>query len=151
MRKELACAWGVLMLSLLAACGGTTVPTASTQLPIEILGEPGLVESATIAVSAQPSNAAYLWLKTHRLTWREDGEFATTSNPRNSVHPGSKGSVRLNGGPWVPLTNSTVTCEAHEAAFGEAFDFALEVSSPGIDQTGQSWLQVRRQHTGISL
>ena len=118
MCKKLACAWGVLLLGLLAACGGTNAPTTPTQLPIEILGEPGLVESATIAVSAQPSNAAYLWLKTHRLTWREDGEFATTSNPRNSVHPGSKGSVRLNGGPWVPLTNSTVTCEAHEAAFG---------------------------------
>ncbi|MBK8477846.1 MAG: hypothetical protein IPL39_16540 [Opitutaceae bacterium] len=88
------------------------------RLPIEILGEPGTTEPAAITVSGNPADASYLWLQTHRLSWREDGEFARLDNPRNTVRPGSKGSVRLNGGPWVGLTNQTVTSEQHEAEFG---------------------------------
>lgn len=85
-------------------------------LPIELLGEPGLTERVVIHAT-QPA-ASYLWLSTHRLAWREDGEHATTTAPRNAVRAGTKGSVRLNGGPWVGLSNATVTCEAHEAEFG---------------------------------
>jgi hypothetical protein len=59
-----------------------------------------------------------LWLRTHRLTWREDGEFAMKFN--GSVRPSSKGSVRLNGGPWVQLMNgnAAMSCEKHEAEYG---------------------------------
>jgi hypothetical protein len=86
-------------------------------LPIEILGEPGTIERVMLDV-ARPTDAAYLWLQTHRLTWREDGEHATLEAPRNAVRPGTKGSVRLNGGPWVGLSNETVSCESHEAEYG---------------------------------
>lgn len=87
-------------------------------VPIELLGEPGFFQSIRIDLSEAPSNDAYLSLTTHRLTWREDGQHATTTNPRNAVRPGTKGSVRVNDGSWIPLSNETVTCEAHEAEFG---------------------------------
>ena len=92
-------------------------PRPVVVLPIEILGEPGTIERVTLHASP-PTEGAYLWLRTHRLTWREDGAFATTTAPRDTVRPGTKGSVRLNGGPWVGLSNATVTCESHEAEFG---------------------------------
>jgi hypothetical protein len=83
-----------------------------------VIGAVGLVESAKLTVVGDPTAASYLWLKTHRLNWREDGEFATTDQPVNSVRSGSKGSVRLNGGAWVAMTNATVSCERHEAEMG---------------------------------
>lgn len=90
---------------------------SKVMLPIEIIGEPGLIESVDLPVTSS-ANATTIKLTTHRLEWREDGEFATTYGQPNAVRPGSKGSMRLNGGAWLPLTNATVTCEKHEAQFG---------------------------------
>lgn len=142
-----ACALGAaLLLALLSACGGgggggggtaspagggspTTTPTSpgapaptptvstSQALPLEVLGAPGTIVGAPFSLNT-PGAAHTLKLTTHRLAWREDGEFASITAAPNNVRPGSKGSVRLNGGPWLPLTNATVSCEAHEAEFG---------------------------------
>ncbi|MFO1389385.1 hypothetical protein [Cellvibrio sp.] len=89
---------------------------AKILMPIEVIGTPGTVKSADFVLTGDVGTATHLWLQTHRLTWREDGEFAMIFN--GSVRPGSKGSVRLNNGPWLGLSNATVTCEAHEAAYG---------------------------------
>jgi hypothetical protein len=133
---------------------------ATVRLPIEVLGAPGTIEAVTIhaPTAGSPPNG-YLWLHTHRLTWREDGEFARTDAPRNNVRPGSKGSARLNGGPWVPLTNATVTCEAHEAEMGclngsyqaVRVRVALErLGAPGLLE-GENLLELRFDETdGIS-
>jgi len=118
-----------------------------------------LVEPATISVVGAPGTASYLWLKTHRLTWREDGEFALKYN--GSVRPGSKGSVRLNGGPWVPLmnANTAMSCEEHEAKYGCLNGTYMTVrvrvamsalGSPGL-KTGDNKLEFRFDATeGIS-
>lgn len=105
-------------LSSLSVSTLSSSNAAITLLPVEVMGDVGLIEPASISMTGNPSAASYLWLKTHNLTWREDGEFAMKFN--GSVRPGSKGSVRLNGGPWVPLmnANTAITCEAHEAKFG---------------------------------
>ncbi len=131
-----------------------------TVLPVEVLaGVPGLIEPATILMQGSPSSASYLWLKTHRLTWREDGEFAMKFN--GSVRPGSKGSVRLNGGPWVQLMNgnTAVSCEDHEAAYGCLNGTYMTVrirvainalGSPGL-KTGNNTLEFRFDATdGVS-
>jgi hypothetical protein len=110
-------------------------------------------------MQGSPSSASYLWLKTHRLTWREDGEFAMKFN--GSVRPGSKGSVRLNGGPWVQLMNgnTAVSCEDHEAAYGCLNGTYMTVrirvainalGSPGL-KTGNNTLEFRFDATdGVS-
>lgn len=100
-----------------ASSSSVAASAGAARLPVEVLGEPGVVESLQVALSTH-IGAATLKLTTHRLSWREDGEFARTNAAPNNVRPGSKGSVRLNGGPWLPLTNATVSCEAHEARFG---------------------------------
>lgn len=127
-------------------------------MPIELLGEPGLTEHVTVHLARPAREGAYLALTTHRLTWREDGEHASTSAPRNSVRPGTKGSVRLNGGAWLGLSNDTVTCEEHEAAFGclngsymtVRIRVALDRLAPGLVE-GENDIELRFDETdGIS-
>ena len=145
------------LLVFLAACGGSHTGPAKVSLPVEVLGDPGSVVSATVPITAAASAVTRLTIKSHRLTWREDGEFAMKFN--GSVRPGSKGSVRLNGGPWLPLTNETVTCDAHERAYGclngtyATVRISVPVSalgSPGV-RTGDNTLDFRFDATdGIS-
>lgn len=99
-----------------ASSSSSSSLTSKIVLPIEVLGPPGTTKGADFQLTGNLGTATHLWLNTHRLTWREDGEFAMKFN--GSVRPGSKGSVRLNNGPWLGLSNLTVTCEKHEAAYG---------------------------------
>ena len=75
-------------------------------LPIEVIGPDGYSEEVSFDLD-DPSSVDTLYLKAHRLAYRD----ASTSNK-------AKGSVRLNGGNWVELSNDTVTCFEHEAAYG---------------------------------
>ena len=142
---------------LASSSSSTASGTASVTLPLEILGAAGSTVSATVALNGNATSVSKLWIKAHRLAWREDGEFAMKYN--GSVRPGSKGSVRLNGGPWLPLSNQTVTCNSHEQALGclngtyATVRFSVPVSalgSPGV-QTGNNTLEFRFDATdGIS-
>ncbi len=133
----------------------TPTPSSTVSMPLEILGAPGTTVAAVVPVSS--TSATKLSVKAHRLAWREDGEFAMKFN--GSVRPGSKGSVRLNGGPWLGLSNQTVTCNAHEQAYGclngtySTVRFTVQVSAlgaPGI-QTGNNTLEFRFDATdGVS-
>ena len=114
--RQFQCVLSVLLLGLLASCGGSGGGPGSVLLPLEVMGDPGTIVSATVNITGTPASVTQLWIKAHRVNWREDGEFAMKFN--GSIRPGSKGSVRLNGGAWLPLTNSTVTCNAHELAYG---------------------------------
>lgn len=139
-----------------ASSGGAI---SNNRMPLELLGEPGVTAAVQFDLTANPTSTATLKLTTHRLAWREDGEFARLDAAPGNVRPGSKGSVRLNGGPWVGLTNNTVSCEAHEARFGclnggyMTVRIRLPVSalgSPGLKRTGNK-LEFRFDATdGIS-
>jgi len=118
-------------------------------MPLEVIGDVGTTVSATVAVTGTPSAITKLWVKAHRIAWREDGEFALKYN--GSIRSGSKGSVRLNGGPWLGITNQTVTCNAHEQAFGglngsySTVRFTVPVSAlgaPGV-KAGNNTLEFR--------
>ena len=140
--------------------GRYAIKTVTTTLPIEVLGQPGTIEQATLDLQSPPAEVSYLWLRTHRLAWREDGEFADSSLPRGNVRPGSKGSVRLNGGTWVPLTNTTVTSEGQAGALGGLNGAYMTVpirlpiaslGSPGL-HAGTNTLEFRFDATdGISM
>jgi hypothetical protein len=79
-------------------------------LPIEVLGPDGYTEEVKFILS-DAANIDTLYLQTHRLAYRD----ASTNTAR-----GAKGSVRLNGGAWLELSNATpnLKCLAHEAAYG---------------------------------
>jgi cytochrome c553 len=80
------------------------------QLPIEVLGPDGYTEEVTFTLTTA-KGIDTLYLQTHRLAYRD----ASTN-----VQRGAKGSVRLNGGKWLDLSNATsgLECYAHEAAYG---------------------------------
>jgi len=134
--------------------------SAKVRLPLELLGDPGTVEKATVYMQGAVAQASYLWLRTHRLSWREDGEYASVDLPLGNVRPGSKGSVRLNGGAWVPLTNSTVSAEGEAAELGGLNGSNMTVAvrlpvsalgAPGL-RTGENLLEFRYDATdGITL
>lgn len=92
-------------LGLLPNC---IVAQGPVTLPIEVIGPDGYTRAVTFALD-KPAGVNTLYLKTHRLAYRD-----ASTNPDR----GAKGSVRLNGGDWVDLDNSTVDCYDHEAAYG---------------------------------
>ncbi len=79
-------------------------------LPLEVIGPDGYIEGVTFDLG-DPAKVDSLYLKAHRLAYRD-----ASTNPNR----GAKGSVRLNGGDWVDLSNETpgLECSAHEAAYG---------------------------------
>jgi cytochrome c553 len=81
---------------------------AQIKLPIEVIGPDGYTEAVSFNLS-DAANIDALYLKAHRLAYRD-----ASTNPGR----GAKGSVKLNDGPWVDMDNSTVSCYAHEAAYG---------------------------------
>ena len=77
-------------------------------LPIEVIGPDGYTEK----VSFDLENAAginQLYLKIHRPVYRD----VSVNSGR-----GAKASIRLNGGAWIDLTNSTAEAFPHEKQYG---------------------------------
>ena len=77
-------------------------------LPIEVIGPDGYTQEVRFTLE---DKADTLYLRAHRLAYRD-----ASTNPER----GAKGSVRLNGGDWLDLSNDTegLECYAHEAAYG---------------------------------
>ena len=104
------------------------LPDDPVLLPIEVLGSDGHTEAVTLQVD-DPDNLNRLWLKVHRPGYRDQ-----LTNPRR----GAKASVRLNGGPWIDLTNETATVDEPGASFGgiggEARTVRFSVPVQGVQQ-----------------
>jgi hypothetical protein len=122
-------------------------------MPIEVIGPENYTVAVTLDVPAgqnQPyagsvldaQRPSQLYLKVHSPAYYDAGVNAGR---------GPKASVRINGGPWVGLTDDTVECFAHEEAFGcfsgsyRTFRFTVDLAhfgSPGI-QVGANVIQFR--------
>ena len=89
----------------------STPPAAPIVLPIEVIGPDGYTASVSVPVRNPRliEDADRIYLRLHRAAYRDA-----------SVNPGRgpKASLRLNGGPWLGLTNDVVECFSHEAGFG---------------------------------
>ena len=68
-------------------------------LPIEIMGEPGTTETVTVNVP-DASGVTGLWMQVHNLSYD------------------NKGSVKINNGNWIDLTNSSVDVAYPEVNIG---------------------------------
>lgn len=91
----------------------TSTQAAAAVLPLEVLGVDGSV--VTVSVSAPNGSAATrLWLQANNLSYD------------------AKGSVKVNNGPWVDLTNANVAIEGggrYYGGIGGGFD-TLKMSVP---------------------
>jgi cytochrome c553 len=92
----------------------TSTPTSKViTLPIEVLGPAGYVESQQfdLPADAKTADAKRLLLQCHRCNWR-DGSVAS------GQARGAKGSVRINGGSWLDMTDAAVDLLAADKAYG---------------------------------
>ncbi len=76
---------------------------AAVTLPIEVIGPDNYTESVTVNVP-NATGVNRLWVQAHRIAYRY-GE-------------GNKGSIRINGGPWVAINNQNVQCVGSSAQYG---------------------------------
>ena len=112
---------------------------APTVLPLEAIGPDGYAESAALPVT-DGAAAARLHLTLHRPAYRD-----ASTNPAR----GAKASVRLNGGPWVGITNETAACAGPEAAYGCLSDayhtlrLSLPAAALGPFADGRNALELR--------
>ena len=106
-------------------------------LPLEVMGPDGTIESLSLNVS-NASAAQTLWMRAHSIGYFDFRNYNT-----------SKASVRLNGGAWVDIDNSIVTCEEPEETYGcvsggyHTIRFSMPLSHLGTLQPGSNTLHFR--------
>lgn len=141
-----------LGLTTLFSFGGY-LPTSNTiELPIEVIGQNQHTESVTVSVS-DPSNVDRIWFKGYSV-----------SHPRHFIesypdrYSDPKAEVRLNGGPWIGITNDNVTCnEPEETDFNcvegpyHTTRFYIPTSKIGPPTEGQNTLEFRFNYAAEDL
>jgi hypothetical protein len=90
------------IVSYIESIDGCKAPAALSQtLPIEVLGAPGTTVITTLKLTgAQASQGKRLWLQTHNIRYPE------------------KASLRVNGGVWTPLNNTTADMLGSSKTYG---------------------------------
>ena len=89
-------------LASIALCWGLLASAqAQIILPAEVIGAEGAVEQRNVTLtSGQAQAATGLWMQVNNLSYD------------------NKGSVRVNDGAWVNLTNSNISCEEPDRSYG---------------------------------
>ena len=110
-------------------------------LPIEVMGPDGVTETVQLDVD-NASSVDHLWVKAYSI-----GYPYHYANMRG--YSVDKASVRLNGGDWVDINNSTVTCEQPEESARcvdgpmHTIRFRLPIDRLGAVQNGANALTFR--------
>jgi len=108
-------------------------------MPLEVLGPPGYTKSISVDVP-DPTNITGLWLEAHGLSTYAD-----------------KGSVRINGGSWISLNNTTAWAAYPENLYGGIggayYTIRLTVPLPaGAIRAGSNTIDFRfNKSDGISI
>ena len=118
---------------------GSSSSVSLITLPIEVLGPDGYTASVTVDVPS-PGQVSKLYLRIHSPVYRDI-----------SINPGRgpKASVRLNGGPWLGISNETADVFEHEAAYGglngsyHTVRMTIPISALGTPQSGSNTLRFR--------
>jgi len=103
-------------------------------LPVEIVGGDGVTASRTVVIPGQQAESVHsLWLQVHGLRFSQQA------------------SIRINAGPWLPLSNDTVTVAEPARSFGGIGVFgtvAMTISLPvGTLHNGANTLTFRFNRT----
>ena len=128
-----------LLFSLAFPSGPQDSGSTRILLPVEILGANGTTVSRTLTLdSAESDAAAWLSLKVHGIRYTQQA------------------SVQWNGGPWVPLDNSTAEIQTSASAFGgiggafSSFELRLPIPK-GSAVSGTNIIRFRFDHSdGLS-
>jgi hypothetical protein len=72
---------------------------SKTILPVEVVGPDGTVRAVTVAI-ASPGSGTRLWMQIHNLKYQTEA------------------SVQINGGPWIPINDTSVTVLGLAASYG---------------------------------
>jgi cytochrome c553 len=120
--------WAVIPESEVASINSSSTMAA---FPLEVLGAEGTEVSVVLNLSADQARLGQrLWLQTHNLRYAE------------------KGSVKINGGAWIPLNNTTAQMIGTSQIFGgiggsfATLKMSLPISS-GQLKTGNNTVMFR--------
>lgn len=137
-----------LLVTVLVTFGGVQKAANTITLPIEVLGGDNHTESVTVQAS-DVSSVDRIWFlgysMAHPLAF-------VNSNP--GLYDEPKAEVRLNGGPWVGVTNDNVTCDGLEASRLECVQgprpvtrFSISTNKLGAPTSGSNTLEFRFNYT----
>lgn len=89
----------ILLITLILLWMCSAFLHAQVTLPIEVIGQPGLVKTVSLNIPV-PSKAQGLWMLVNNLSYE------------------NKGSVKINNGAWIKLNNSTVNVSEPAKSYG---------------------------------
>ncbi len=115
-----------IALSAEAGSAGKTIT-----LPVEVLGPAGYVESVEFdwPADVSSSSATRLSLQCHRCSWR-DGSV------QSGQARGAKGSVRINGGAWIDMNDTSAELLAADRAYGSLLSNSQNTTRFSLPITG---------------
>ena len=140
----LAC---LVALMAAAAFQLTVVSTSDTEpvvFPIEVMGPDGYTRSVSLQVS-EAGAASHVYIRAHSI-----GYPYHHTDIRS--YDADKASIRLNGGTWLDINNSTVECEEPEASVRcidgpmHTVRFRIPLNDLGAVQEGQNVVQFRMNY-----
>ena len=142
----------VVGVATLLAISAYTLPATTVNLPIEVLGSDG--HTASVAVNVpDASGVDRIWFLGYSVAHPK--HFRETMSGRYNE---PKAEVRLNGGPWVGITNRNVTCNEPEASAFECVEgpypttrFAISTDQLGAPVSGQNTVEFRFNYTDADL
>ena len=132
--STLISAWMLLSSSITFSIGTTSQSaTPPVVLPVEIMGADGTVEAVNVSLD-NASQVTGLWIQAHNLSYE------------------GKGSIRINGGDWVTLTNDAVQVaepEVHIGGIGGGYS-TIRLTLPldaGVVTDGENTISFRFDKT----
>jgi mono/diheme cytochrome c family protein len=117
---------------------------ADVVLPIEVLASGGSVETSVTVEASDVSSVDRIWLAAYSAAHPDQ---LVADAPERYRTP--KAELRLNDGPWIGLTNETVTCNAPDARLGclggplATVRFAVSTDLLGEPRPGENTLRFR--------
>jgi len=150
--KDLRSIWvflpaAALMLAVITAFAPSP-NDGPVSLPIEVIGEDGYTKRVTFQTS-DVGGAASLYLKAYSIGY-----------PQHYIddrgYTMDKASIRLNGGSWVDINNTTATCEYPESQMGcitgpmHTIRLEIPIENLGAPQEGVNTLDFRFNYTTAS-
>lgn len=141
-----------LLVAILFTFGGFPQGSNTVTLPIEVIGPDHYTESVTVQAS-DVSSVDRIWLTGYSVA-----HSLAYVNRWPDRYSEPKAEVRLNGGPWVGITNDNVTCQGLTARRLECVQgprpvtrFSISTDLLGTPTSGANTLEFRFNYADASV